>query len=273
MPVVTVATAAEGTDRTMTDYRNTTNKSARGEDLQTGFIFGGGGVDASAELTNMDTDVPVNNPQGLTMSCRLRHGYEYVSGGDANHCDPDNADAINVGGFVAGAGAAAGAAAGLSAVPVPGARVAALGTLAAGGLGSVAQGYLAEATGGFQFSVKVAAKKKGGDQWYQLGQALPCVPTAGLVGDAKRDVQFAVYSPPEPGEWDVKVIMETMAGDQLSEATRTIYVREDATGQGGSSNGGQGLNQWVLDNPAKAAGIGLFGLVSTRAVIDSTLGE
>lgn len=255
----------------MTDYRKSTGKRRSQNKYQTGF-WGGDGVDASAELTNIDPSAPVDRQDGLTMTVRLRHGYEYVSGGDANHCDPDNADAINVGGFIAGAGAAAPVAAGMTAVPVPGARVAALGTVAAGGIGSVAQGYLADATGGFQFSVRVKAKKKDGNQWYQLGHALPCVPTAGLVGDSKRDVRFSVYSPPEPGEWDVKIIMETRAGDKLNEANREIEVTEDSRAAGDGSNGDRDFGEWVLDNPAKAAGGGILTLVTTRAVIDNTLG-
>jgi hypothetical protein len=255
----------------MTDYRKTTRKRAGEAEMQTGFL-GLGDLDASAQLLNIDPTVPVDNKTGLGVSVRLRHGYEYVSGDDTNRCEPGTADAINLGGFIAGAGAASGAALAVGSAPLPGARVVSLGVLAAGGIGSVGQGYLEEMTGGFQFSVKVAAKRDEDDEWTQLGQALPCVPTAPLVGDAKRDVQFPVYSPPEEGEWTVKVIMETMKGQKLGEATREITVQEGAKGADPSNGEGFDFQQWVLDNPAKAAGGALLTLVSTRAVIDNSLG-
>lgn len=255
----------------MTDYRDSKGRRRRESELQTGFI-GDNGPDASAELTNIDPSVPIDKEDGLRLAVRLRHGYEYVSGDSANHCDPDNADAINVGGFIAGAGAAAGTAAAMGATPIPGARVAGLATLAAGGLGSVGEGALAEMTGGFQFSIRVKARKKDGGEWYQLGHALPCVPTAGIVGDAKRDVAFSVYSPPEEGKWDVKVIMETMKGDKLDEVTKEVEAKEGAKSSDGESGGGFNLAEWAVENPAKAAGGGLITLVTTRAIIDNTLG-
>ncbi len=256
----------------MTDYRDSVAKRSSQPELQTGFL-GGSGPDASASLTNIDPFAPVDDPQGLTMTVRLRHGHEFVGGDDPNHCSPDNADALNAGGFIAGVGAAAGSAAAMSTVPVPGARVAALGTLAAGGIGSVTQGYLADATGGFQFSVRAKAKKKDGSKWYQLGHALPCVPTAGLVGDAKRDVQFSVYSPPEPGDWTVKVIMETRSGEKLATETRDIEVRGGADSPGGDGDKGFNVQRWALNNPVKAAGTGIVGLATTRIVVSEAMGE
>lgn len=255
----------------MTDFRQTSGKRSRGEGPQTGFIFGDDEVDASAQLLNMDPAAPVDTDGGLTMTVKLRHGYEYIRQDDPNRCSDQSADAVNTGAFIAGAGGAAGTAAAIGAVPIVGARLVSVGVLAAGGFSSIGKGYLDEFTGGFQFSVRVRARKKGGDQWYQLGHALPCVPSAGVVGDAKRDAQFSVYSPPKTGDWEVEVIMETYKGEELNRVTREVSVEESHSGTDGSESGSD-FSKWALDNPAKA-GAGVLGsLVVTRAVIDNTLG-